>query len=197
MTDTAASEGGTPAGIDTPMPPPDPAWLVPLARTSSALNYAAALVAALIMAAMTAYVLVEIGLRAFSYSTFMLDTLVAHGVAAVTLLAMPWTLEKGAMIRVGFFIKTGSDRRRWWLEIWSSAAALAFLCFLAKYQWATVYKDFVRGTTSQHYIPILNWIPGSIFLLGLLLTILYLVVRLLRQLAVGTPADPAMDDQLD
>jgi TRAP-type C4-dicarboxylate transport system permease small subunit len=197
VTDTAASESGTLAEIGTAMPPPDPAWLAPLARTSSALNHAAALVAAAILAGMTTYVLVEIGLRAFSYSTFMLDTLVGHGVAAVTMLAMPWTLEKGAMIRVGFFLKTGSDRRRWWLEIWSTLAALAFLCFLAKYQWATVYKDFVRGTTSQHYIPILNWIPGSIFLSGLLLTILWLVVRLLRQLAVGTPADTAADDQLD
>lgn len=179
------------------MSPPDPAWLLPLARTSSALNYAAALVAAATLAAMTIYVLFEIGLRAFSYSTFMLDTLVGHGVAALIFLAMPWTLEKGAMIRVGYFIKTGGRRLRWWLEIWSTLAALAFLCFITRYQWATVSKDFLRGTTSQHYIPIPNWIPGTIFLCGLLLAILYLVVRLLRQLAVGTPVDAAMADRID
>lgn len=193
----AASKGSMDAQAGFSTPPPDPAWLAPLARTSSALNYAAALVAALILGAMAVYVLVEIGLRAFSLSTFMLDTLVGHGVAALTFLAMPWTLEKGAMIRVGYFIKTGGDRVRWTLELWSTLAALAFLCFLTRYQWATVAKDFQRGTTTQHYVPILNWIPGSIFLCGMVLTILYLTVRLLRQIALGTPVDTVEADLID
>lgn len=186
---------GTKSGSS--MLPADPPWLTPIARTSSALNYAAALAAAIVLAAMAIYVLIEIGLRIFSYSTFMLDTMVGHGVAALTFLAMPWTMEKGAMIRVGYFIKTGGERLRYALELWSSVAALAFLCFIAKYQWATVVKDFQRGTTTQHYVPILNWIPGSIFLCGLVLTILFLVVRLLRQFAVGTPIETAEVDVLD
>src|SRR5690606_14848452 len=55
----AASEGSVHGQAGFSMPPSDPIWLVPLARTSSALNYAAALIAAIILAAMVVYVLGE------------------------------------------------------------------------------------------------------------------------------------------
>ena len=189
--------GATVIARATPGPPSDPAWLVPLAAASSALNFVAAAIAAATLALITAYVIIEIGLRVFSLSTYMLDTVAGHGVAAVTFLAMPWALEKGAMIRVGYFLKTGSARLRWSLEMWSTLSALAFMTFIARYQWETVVKDFVRGTTSQHYLPVPNWISASIFLYGVVLTVVFLLVRLLRQLAVGTPADNSMTDLVD
>lgn len=76
--------------------PGEPCWLRMIAQTSRMLNRIAAIFAAVLLVLMVLLILTEITLRFFSMSTFMADALVGRGVAAITFLAMAWTLKKAA-----------------------------------------------------------------------------------------------------
>jgi len=129
---------------------------------------------------MTTLILVEIVLRYFSYSTFMADALVGHGVAAITFLAMGWAMESGSMIRVSLLQNAVGRRVRWWLELFAVIVTLMLMLFLFRYEWRIFARDWSRGTVSEHFLPIPLWIPAAFFLIGLLLVALHLVVRLMR-----------------
>ena len=180
---------------EEPAPPAltdDPGWLAALAWVSSALNRIAAVVAAGLLVAMTALILLEIGLRAVSASTYMADVLVGYGVAAITFLAAPWALQEGAMIRVSVLIDRMGPRLRWIAEAFTLLTAGYITWFLMAYQWKTVVKLFERGSVSQHYIPIPLWIPEAFFLTGLALLFLQFVLRGLRLIAVGHAEERAL-----
>ena len=129
---------------------------------------------------MTTLILVEIVLRYFSYSTFMADALVGHGVAAITFLAMGWAMESGSMIRVSLLHNAVGRRVRWWLEFFAVIVTLMLMLFLFRFEWRIFARDWSRGTVSEHFLPIPLWIPAGFFLIGLLLVALHLVVRLMR-----------------
>ena len=156
-----------------------------VASVSSRLNALAAAIAAVLLVLMTSLILIEIGLRFYSLSTFMTDVLVAHGLAAITFLAMAWALEKGSMIRVSVLTRRMPRRMRPWAEGFALVCSLAAFAVLFYYQWNLLLRDFARGTTTQHMLPIPLWIPESIFLIGLSLLILQFFVRLLRLLTSG------------
>lgn len=150
------------------------AWL------SSLLNRIAALCAAVILAAMTSLILLEIVLRTFGKSTYMADSLVAYGVSSITFLSLSWVLEKGAMLRVSSLTSIMPKWLQVFAHIFATISTLGMALFLINYQWSKVFLHFARGSTSQHYLPIPLWIPESIFLVGLLLLALHLSVRLMQ-----------------
>jgi len=162
-----------------------PKWVVTLEKVSSRLNVLAAIVAAVLLVLMTGHILLEIGLRFFSLSTFMADALVGHGVAAITFLAMAWALEKGTMIRVIVLTQNMPLRMRAFCEAFAIVSSMAMIGLLIRFEWRILARDFVRGTTTQHYMPIPLWIPESIFLLGLALLAFQFIVRLMRLLTAG------------
>ncbi|MAQ83074.1 MAG: hypothetical protein CMH12_07570 [Maritimibacter sp.] len=170
----------------------DPAWLAVIARISTALNKLAAVVSAALLVCMTSLILVEIGMRFFSKSTYMADVLVGYGVAAITFLAAPWALEEGAMIRVTVLTDKMKGAVRWIAEAFALASAGALMWFLMMHQWGSVTKLFARGSVSQHFIPIPLWIPEAFFLTGLVLLLFHIVVRALRLLAVGHAEERAL-----
>lgn len=165
--------------------PVEPIWVGWVGTLSSMLNRAAATIAAVLLVLMTVHILVEIVLRFFSLSTFMADALVGYGVAAITFLAMAWALEKGSMIRIGTVTRHLSPKLQWAFELFAIVSVLFMSYFLVYFQWQTVVRDFVRGTVSQHFLPIPLWIPSAFFLIGLVLISLHMVVRLLRLFTVG------------
>ncbi len=167
----------------------EPRWLVLIAKASSTLNKCAAALAALLLVLMTAHILFEIVLRFFSQSTFMVNTLVAYGVAATTFLAMPWALEQGSMIRVSVITQTLAPRLRWVTEIFAVVVTALLVALLATYQWESVFQLFERGRTSSDIIPIPLWIPEAIFLVGLCLIFIQLCVRFLRLMTIGLTGD--------
>jgi len=132
------------------------------------------------LALMTALILVEIVLRYFSYSTFMADALVGHGVAAITFLAMGWAMESGSMIRVRLLHNAVGQRVKWFLEFFAIIVTLMLMVFLFRFEWKIFARDWSRGTVSEHYLPIPLWIPDSFFLIGLFFVALHLIVRLMR-----------------
>ncbi|WP_210275291.1 TRAP transporter small permease [Martelella soudanensis] len=131
----------------------DPKWLRLIAHASTMLNRAAALVAACILVFMTAFTLLEICLRLFSKSTFMADSLVGNGVAAVGFLSAAWALEEGFMIRVKVITDRVGPRMAWLCEFFTLATVEALMLFMAYYQWKSVFKNWSRGTVSESYLP--------------------------------------------
>ncbi|MBF9027077.1 TRAP transporter small permease subunit [Rhodobacterales bacterium FZCC0188] len=170
----------------------DPGWLALIARFSSGLNLIAAVLAATFLVLMTSLILLEISMRLFSRSTYMADVLVGYGVAAITFLAAPWALQEGAMIRVSVLTDRMGPRLRWLAEAFTLFCTGYIIWFLMAYQWKTVAKLFLRGSTSEHFIPIPLWIPEGFFLIGLALLLLQIVVRGLRLLVLGHADERAL-----
>ena len=169
-----------------------PGWVAAVALVSSRLNALAAIIAGILLVLMTGLIIVEIGMRFFSLSTFMTDVLVGYGVAAITFLAMAWALEKGTMIRVTVLTRRIPEPSRPWAEGFALVAAIGTFLFLLFYQWFILSRDFVRGTTTQHMLPIPLWIPDTIFFVGLVLLTLQFVVRLLLLLTTRYESDSAL-----
>ena len=162
-----------------------PAWLRGISAVSSKLNYAGMLIAAALIVMMTGLILVEIGMRFFSQSTYMTDVLVAYGVAAVTFIAAPWALEEGAMIRVTALTGRLRGRLRRAAEALVLLVSAGIFGFLINYQWNSVAKLWTRGSVSEHHLPIPLWIPEMILLTGLVLLFFQIVVRALHFAVVG------------
>ena len=175
-----------------PSHPDDPVWLAILSRISSSLNLFCAVISAIFVSLMTLLIIIEIGLRFFSLSTFMADTLVGYGVAATTFLSAAWALEHGAMIRVTALTNIMRSFAQRVAELFCLVATETIFLFLISYQWHTVHKYWSRGTVGQHYIKIPLWIPESFFLIGLVLLALQICVRLLRILAVGHKSEGSL-----
>lgn len=168
---------------------PEPGLLRIVSRLSSYLNRTAAAIAAVILVLMVTLILVEIVLRLFSLSTFMADALVGRGVAAITFLAMGWTLEQGSMIRIQVVTSLLPPRLRGVVAGFAMIATEALVLWLIWYQYRTFARLWARGTTTEHHLPIPLWIPEGIFLVGLCLLALSLLVLFLRLLVHGGDSD--------
>ncbi|MCA0044916.1 TRAP transporter small permease [Celeribacter litoreus] len=162
----------------------DPQWLSAIARVSAGLNTMAAVFAAVILALMTALIIVEIVLRFFDTSTYMADAFVSYGVAALTFLAAPWALEHGAMIRVKLLLDRVHGLPRVLAEGFTLLSTGWMLWFLLAYEWKTLTKLWDRGSVSQHIVPVPLWIPEAFFTAGLVLMLFQIVVRALRLIAL-------------
>lgn len=174
--------------------PGEPRWLVIVARASSLLNQTAAVIAAVMLVLMVLLILLEIALRFFSLSTFMADALVGRGVAAITFLALGWTLEQGSMIRIRVLT---SRLKGIWRTIASAFAIITtevLVLWLSWFQFHTTVKLFMQGRTSETYFPIPLWIQQGILLVGLWLVAITLVVLFLRLLVTGVSEQ---DDSLN
>lgn len=163
----------------------EPSWLRVISQISRLLNRAAAIVAAVLLVLMVLLILLEIGLRFFSLSTYMADALVGRGVAAITFLALGWTLEQGSMIRIQVITSLLSGFWRKAAAVFAILATEALVLWLSWFQFNTTAKLFAQGRTSETYFPIPLWIQQGIFLVGLWLVALTLLVNLLRLLATG------------
>lgn len=157
-----------------------PTWLKLITSLSSTLNKIAASIAAILLVLMVALILIEIVLRFFSLSTFMTDVLVGYGAAAITFLALGWTLEQGSMIRVNAFTQRLNHRSSQIAAGFSIFSTLVLVSYLIYFEWSSVIKLFSRGRKSEHYFQIPLWIPETIFLVGLILLALQLIVLALR-----------------
>lgn len=119
----------------------------------------------------------------------MTDVLVGHGVAAITFLALGWTLEQNSMIRISAITQRLPKYPRFAAELFSVVAAGWLIVWLMYFEWRAIAKLWTRGTTSEHYLPIPLWIPEAFFFVGLALLALQLLVRLLRLVTQGQGKD--------
>ena len=170
-----------------------PAWLRAIGLVSSTLNKIAAGLAAILLALMGGLIIVEIVMRFFSRSTFMTDVLVGYGVAAITFLALAWTMEEGSMIRISAVTNMLGSRGRYWAEAFATITTGVLVLWLMTFVYRTMSRMWSRGTTSEHYLPIPLWIPEAILLTGLGLLALHLFVRLLRLVVVGHDGNESLN----
>lgn len=139
-------------------------------RFASLLSLSGAIGAVISIFFMVSIILVEIILRSlFSTSTFMMDELVGYAVSASAFLALGYTFEKSAIIRVTLLIDLARNRKYIGkiLEIMCCIFALSITGFLIYYFYGNVERQFMRGYSSGTMSGMPQWIPTSIMLFGL------------------------------
>lgn len=148
-----------------------------LIRISRLLNKLAGVLAMLLIVYMFCHIILEIVLRLFGLSTFVLDEFVGYAVAAMTFLGLGYSLERGGLIRVNVLLDRLPERYHWLPDLLASASSCWLFSWLSLYWWHTVERSFIRGTTSQSLAETPLWIPQGAVLVGLVLLCLTLAVR--------------------
>lgn len=154
-------------------------WLTTLSR---GLNRLAAGIAIALILYMFVHIILEIALRLFGYSTFILDEYIGYAVAAMTFLGLPYVLERGGLIRVALVLDRLPSRWHWPLELVIAASTLAAFGWLSYFWCLNVVRSFQRGITSDTLAATPLWLPEGAVLIGLWLLCLTLVVRSLQLL---------------
>lgn len=164
-----------------------------LGRLTSALAALGAGLAMLLVIYMLGHILLEIGLRLFGHSTFILDEYIGYAVASMTFLGIPYALEKGGLIRVELVLNRLPQAWRWPLELFASVSALLAFGWIARYWTIAVERSFQRGITSETLAETPLWIPQGTVLIGLYLLCLVLIARTLRILVRRKTFDSGED----
>ncbi|GAA0565577.1 TRAP transporter small permease [Halomonas salifodinae] len=149
-------------------------WLAALSR---GLNRLAAGVAILLILYMFGHIILEIVLRLFGHSTFILDEYIGYAVAAMTFLGLPYVLEKNGLIRVALVLDRLPKKWHWPLELLIAITSFGAFAWLSLFWWKNVVRSYQRGITSDTLAETPLWIPEGIVLLGLWLLCFTLVVR--------------------
>ncbi|EPC04128.1 hypothetical protein L861_02115 [Litchfieldella anticariensis FP35 = DSM 16096] len=152
-------------------------WLVTLSR---GLNRLAAGVAILLILYMFGHIILEIVLRLFGHSTFILDEYIGYAVAAMTFLGLPYVLEKNGLIRVALVLDRLPKKWHWPLELLIAVTSFGAFGWLSLFWCQNVVRSYQRGITSDTLSETPLWIPEGIVLLGLWLLCFTLVVRSLQ-----------------
>jgi len=149
-----------------------------------------------IMIAMFVLVVAEIVARnVFSTSTFVMNELVGYGVAAMTMLALGHSLERGTVIRMSLLLvslQQDSLIRRL-LEIIAVLLGLLAAGIALRYFLHSAIRSYERAYVSETAAQIPLWIPEAFVIVGLGILMLQLVSYLIRLLA----GQPAITGQVD
>ncbi|CBV41918.1 TRAP transporter small permease [Halomonas elongata] len=151
-----------------------------LGQLASGLARLGAWLGMLLIVYMLGHILLEIALRLFGHSTFVLDEFIGYSVAAMTFLSLPYALEQGGLIRVSLVLERFPKRWRWPFELFASVSTLLVFGWLAHFWTIAVQRSHARGIVSETLAETPLWIPQGAVLLGLYLLCLILVVRTLR-----------------
>lgn len=150
----------------------------------------------IIMMAMTGLVLAEVVARnVFSTSTFVMNELVGYGVAAMTMIALGHSLERGTLIRMSLLLvafRPDSLFRRL-LEIIAVLLGLLAAGIAIRYFLRSATRSYERGYVSETAAQIPLWIPEAFVIAGLGILMLQLASYLLRLLA-GEPVITGRDE---
>ncbi|MGI9332498.1 MAG: TRAP transporter small permease subunit [Gammaproteobacteria bacterium] len=153
-----------------------------LEKSVWSLSVVAAAAAALILLAMVALILSEIVLRTFfDTSTHMMDEIVGYGIGAMSFLALGYSLEHGALIRMNLLLSHLDDegRTRQGVEVACCVLALIGTGMAVYYFASNAYRDFGRGYTSGTLADVPLWIPKAMIMLGLAVFWLQMLVYML------------------
>lgn len=132
---------------------------------------------------MLVHILVEIVLRSFfDTSTFSMDEFVGYGVGAMAFLALGYSLETGALIRINILIKHLTGWIRWAIEVFTCFATLFATGIPIVFFWRSIVRHYERGYTSGTYYDVPSWLPESFLLVGLILFWIQLLAYTLRVL---------------
>lgn len=150
-----------------------------LSTASRRLNQLSGALAMLLIAYLLCHILLEIVLRLFGTSTYVLDEFVGYAIAAITFLGLGYSLERDGLIKVNILSDRLPERYHWLLESVISLVSLALFSWILYYWYINVARSFKRNITSESIAETPLWIPEGMVLVGLSLLCLTLFVRIL------------------
>ncbi len=141
---------------------------------------------AVILVGMVGHILFEILLRTFfNTSTYVLDEFVGYGVAAMTFLALGYSMQEGALIRVNILLIRTHGAFRRGLELICIFSTLVLGCYVFYYFWRNWKRDWDRGAVSESIAEIPMWIPEGLVVIGMALFIIQLFAYFVRVVTGG------------
>lgn len=151
-----------------------------LLQVNYKLQKLAAYGAGLVICYMTFHIILEIILRIFGTSTYVLEEFIGYATSAITFLGLAYSMEKKSLVRVGLVIDRVKGFWKWLFEISCLIATLFISSMLLYYFVIRIFwRDIKRGTVSGSIAEIPLWIPESIAFFGICLFILQLIVMIL------------------
>ncbi|TCK16547.1 TRAP-type C4-dicarboxylate transport system permease small subunit [Marinobacterium mangrovicola] len=154
------------------------------------LNQGAGILCGTLIVYMAAHILLEIVLRLFNTSTYVLNEFIGYAVATMTFMGLGFALERGGLIRVGMVINRLSPNAAMILDLVISSVMCAMFGWLSWYWGINVSRSYSRGITSESLADTPLWIPEGAVLLGLILLCLTLSSRVLSLIVFRkTPID--------
>ncbi|MFC3024367.1 TRAP transporter small permease subunit [Vibrio zhugei] len=150
---------------------------------SRQLNRLSGALAMLLIVYVLCHILLEIGLRLFGESTYVLDEFVGYTVATLTFLGLGYSLERNSLIKVNILSDQLPERYHWLLDLIASALSFAVFTWITYYWYINTLRSLKRGTTSSSIAETPLWIPETMVLIGLGLLCLTLFVRMLQLLS--------------
>lgn len=168
-------------------------FLKSMERVSMLLNRIGAVIAIVLIIYMLAHILLEIALRFFGQSTYILDEYIGYAVATMSFLGLPYVLEKGGLIRVSLLLERISVNKRWPLELFSSLVAAGCFLWISTFWLQNVQRSFSRGVVSETLAETPIWIPEGAILIGMWLISFSLLVRALKILMLRSQYLPVAE----
>ncbi len=145
----------------------------------------------LLIAALVVLVATEVVMRsAFNVSLMVADEYSGYIVVALVFLGIPYALFHDALLRVDFLFERLRGKRRVALSLLFDLFCLAVTGVLGFYLTRMVTNTFDRGTFSSTPAMTPLWYPQIVMPLGLLLTTIILLARIvdgIRKLSGRTP----------
>lgn len=144
---------------------------------------------------MVVHVNLEIILRSFfATSTNAMSEYVGYALGAMTYLSLAHTLRSRKHVRVSLIQALGSQRGTLWAELFCLAATFVVFSFAAKYVWAILYRDFVRGSVSPSLMQTPTWYIAAAVLTGLVFLLVQIISSMFDAIADGVPEDAVEGD---
>lgn len=160
---------------------------------SKLLNRVGALIAVTLIVYMLGHILLEIVLRLFGRSTFILDEYIGYAVATMSFLGLPYVLEKGGLIRVSLLLERLPATKRWPLELFSSLLTAGCFLWLSTFWFMSVKRSYSRGTVSDTLAETPIWLPEGAILVGMWLISITLLVRALKIMVLRSSYSPSIN----
>lgn len=149
-----------------------------IARGISALSRATRFAAGLILVGMTAFIVVEILLRAFrGAGTNVLVEFVGYSLAAMTFLAASATLREGGMVRVGIVLSRAPGGVRRVLDGFCALCGITMVGVATFFVARDMWQSFQRGYETDSLLPLPMWLPPLPLLTGLVALLLDMLLQ--------------------
>lgn len=158
-----------------------------LVRCLEALSDGAGYAAGITVFGLTALIAVGVFSRRVLASPLLaVDEVSGYLLLAIVFLGLAHTMKAGGHIRSDIVLAHVPAGVRGGLEVLATLLAFLFALALLAGSWALLAEYYGRGTLSFKYLQIPLWIPASLLVVGVILLLLQLVSRFLRQVARGS-----------
>ncbi|TDP01837.1 TRAP transporter small permease [Marinomonas balearica] len=154
---------------------------------SRRLNQLSGLLAMLLIGYLLCHILLEITLRLFGTSTYVLDEFVGYAIATITFLGLGYSLENNGLIKVNILSDHLPEKHHWLLDLIISFLTFSLFSWISYYWYFNVSRSFKRNITSESIAETPLWIPESMVLIGLGILCFTLFVRMFLLISTRQP----------